>query len=169
MAEAREGVAQNVLNQKLSVQSNNQSVESILHKLEKLSDVRFLYNPQIFSANSTATISVKNESLDIVLDRLLKPLRVDYEMVGNKIILKKNMMLATISNLETRINTLTILGDQTIKGKITDENGQAIPGASIIIKGTTKGTTTDEKGEYSLVVAETATLIISSVGFNKRR
>jgi TonB-linked SusC/RagA family outer membrane protein len=168
MAEAREGVAQNVLNQKLSVQSNNQSVESILHKLEKLSDVRFLYNPQIFSANSTATISVKNESLDIVLDRLLKPLRVDYEMVGNKIILKKNMMLATISNLETRINTLTILGDQTIKGKITDENGQAIPGASIIIKGTTKGTTTDEKGEYSLVVAETATLIISSVGFNKK-
>ena len=65
MAEAREGVAQNVLNQKLSVQSNNQSVESILHKLEKLSDVRFLYNPQIFSANSTATISAKNESLDL--------------------------------------------------------------------------------------------------------
>jgi hypothetical protein len=58
-------------------------------------------------------------------------------MVGNKIILKKNMMLATISNLETRINTLTILGDQTIKGKI-DENGQAIPGASIIIKGLLK-------------------------------
>jgi hypothetical protein len=46
-----------------------------------------------------------------------------------------------------------MLGDQTIKGKI-DENGQAIPGASIIIKGTTKGTTTDEKGEFSIMAPE---------------
>ncbi|MDI9863395.1 TonB-dependent receptor [Flectobacillus sp. DC10W] len=168
IAEAREGVAQSALNQRLSVQSNNQSVVSILHKLEKLSDVRFMYNPQIFGGDATSSISVKNETLDNVLVHLLKPLRVDYEVVGNKIILKKNMMLSTISNLETRINTTIMLGDQTVKGKVVDENGQPIPGASVIIKGTTKGTTSDEKGEFSIVAPESGALIISSVGFNKK-
>jgi hypothetical protein len=39
-----------------------------------------------FSRLILLNISAKNETLDNVLDRLLKPLRVDYEMVGNKII-----------------------------------------------------------------------------------
>ncbi len=53
----------------------------------------------------------------------------------------------------------------SISGQITDENGEPLPGASIIEKGTSNGTTTDVDGNYSLTVPEGATLTISFVGY----
>lgn len=55
----------------------------------------------------------------------------------------------------------------TIKGKITEvANGNPLPGANIIIKGTTRGTITDIDGNYSIEANnENDTLVISSIGF----
>jgi len=53
--------------------------------------------------------------------------------------------------------------DITIKGKVTAlENNEAIPGVNIVLKGTTKGTNTDAKGEYTLVVPSANTTITFS-------
>ncbi len=54
---------------------------------------------------------------------------------------------------------------RTISGTITDESGVGLPGTSVIEKGTTNGTQTDFDGNYSINVAEGATLIISYLGF----
>ncbi|WAC09782.1 carboxypeptidase-like regulatory domain-containing protein [Dyadobacter pollutisoli] len=40
--------------------------------------------------------------------------------------------------------------DRQITGKVTDENGSGLPGANILIKGTTRGTNTDAEGAFSL-------------------
>ncbi|MEX2235295.1 MAG: TonB-dependent receptor [Cyclobacteriaceae bacterium] len=54
----------------------------------------------------------------------------------------------------------------TVSGKITSqENGETLPGANIIIKGSTEGTITDINGNYSLGVPAESTLVISSIGF----
>jgi TonB-dependent starch-binding outer membrane protein SusC len=53
----------------------------------------------------------------------------------------------------------------TISGKITDENGDALPGVNIIEKGTTKGTITDLNGAYSVVVSTGSTLSFSYLGY----
>lgn len=57
--------------------------------------------------------------------------------------------------------------EQKVSGKITDaEKGDALPGVSILIKGTQKGTTTDANGEYSIAVADSkAVLVFSIVGY----
>jgi TonB-linked SusC/RagA family outer membrane protein len=56
--------------------------------------------------------------------------------------------------------------DRSVKGKVTDENGEKIPGVSIVLKGTTTGTVTDAEGGYSLNVPDAGgTLTFSSVGF----
>ena len=53
-----------------------------------------------------------------------------------------------------------------VSGKVTDqENGEALPGVNIIEKGTTNGTVTDVEGNYSINVADNATLVFSSIGF----
>jgi TonB-linked SusC/RagA family outer membrane protein len=58
---------------------------------------------------------------------------------------------------------------RTITGKVTDEMGTPIPNASVVVKGTTLGTTTGNDGTFSLKVPETAkTLIISSVNYGTR-
>lgn len=53
----------------------------------------------------------------------------------------------------------------SVSGRITDEKGQPIPGATIIIKGTTTGTVSDEQGAYKLNVPPGSVLVVSSIGF----
>ena len=56
--------------------------------------------------------------------------------------------------------------ERTLSGKLTDENGEPLIGASVVIKGTTKGTITDINGDFQLVVDATATtLVISYIGY----
>lgn len=57
-------------------------------------------------------------------------------------------------------------GDVDISGTVTDENGEALPGATVIEKGTTNGTITDLDGNFKLTVGENAALSISFVGYN---
>ena len=66
------------------------------------------------------------------------------------------------------INTLTtskVSEDVTINGKVVDEKGSPIPGTAILVKGTSKGTSTDIDGNFSLEVAEDAVLVVSFLGF----
>jgi TonB-linked SusC/RagA family outer membrane protein len=61
--------------------------------------------------------------------------------------------------------SVTQTGNITVKGKIVDENGVPLPGATIIEKGTTKGTSSGLDGSFSLSVPSDATLIVSFIGY----
>ena len=54
--------------------------------------------------------------------------------------------------------------DRTITGMVTDDTGSSLPGASIVLKGTTTGTTTDIDGNYKISLSSGGTLIYSFVG-----
>ncbi len=57
--------------------------------------------------------------------------------------------------------------DRTITGKVSDERGELLPGVSILVKGTTTGTTTGADGHFSLIIPTGATtLVVSFVGKN---
>jgi hypothetical protein len=55
--------------------------------------------------------------------------------------------------------------DKTISGKIVDDTNSPLPGVSIVLKGTQRGTVTDGNGLYKLEVPDNATLIFSFVGY----
>jgi TonB-linked SusC/RagA family outer membrane protein len=62
-----------------------------------------------------------------------------------------------------------VAGAHTVTGKITSDNGEALPGVTIVVKGTTTGVTTDVEGNYTVSVPDdTSILVISSVGFRKQ-
>ncbi len=62
--------------------------------------------------------------------------------------------------------TATILGQTKITGTIVDETNQPLPGASVVVKGTSNGTSTDFDGKFSLKVkSNTGTLVISFIGY----
>ncbi len=58
-----------------------------------------------------------------------------------------------------------VIDQQDIEGTVTDENGEGLPGASIVEKGTSNGTITDVDGSFRLSVSENATLLVSFVGY----
>ncbi|GAB3911426.1 TonB-dependent receptor [Larkinella knui] len=66
-------------------------------------------------------------------------------------------------------SSLAAVVDESISGKITDEKGEGLPGVSLIVKGTTRGTTTDNNGQYKLTVPDgKAVLIVSFVGYQRQ-
>ena len=61
-----------------------------------------------------------------------------------------------------------IYAQTSVNGTVTDENGEALPGATVVEKGTTNGTVTDVEGRYRLSVSNgSATLVISFVGYTR--
>jgi TonB-linked SusC/RagA family outer membrane protein len=165
MAYAGDVVAQNLLNRKISLQVDEQEVKTVLRQLEKQADVRFMYSPQVVPANRKVSLNVTNQSLADVLTSLLKPLNVSYEVKGKQILLDK---APETGQLELRTKTVTLEAlARTITGTVTDfENKQPIPGVTVVVKGTTKGTATDGSGVYSLRVDDAdQTLVFSFVGY----
>jgi TonB-linked SusC/RagA family outer membrane protein len=78
--------------------------------------------------------------------------------------MRKNLLL--IFFLCSVLSVRVFAQEKSISGKVTDEQGSPIPGASISVKGTTKGTTTTAEGTYSLSVPSGAKLLFSYIGFN---
>ena len=77
----------------------------------------------------------------------------------------KNLYLSLIFII---INYGGFAQNYSINGKITDEDGNGLPGATIIIKGTTTGTISDINGDFSLFAFEDTTLIISFSGYKRQ-
>lgn len=168
IAQAYDINAQEVLERRVSLQFSNVGVESILKKIERSSDVQFMYNHQIFDPSRRLTLKIENERLEEVLHKVLTPLMIEYEVTGKRIILKKIIKSTLeIPLREQDINAAAESILQTITGKVTDsEKGDGLPGVSIAIKGTHRGTTTDVNGNYSITVPnENSTLIFSFVGY----
>ncbi|MGV3638936.1 MAG: SusC/RagA family TonB-linked outer membrane protein [Adhaeribacter sp.] len=66
------------------------------------------------------------------------------------------------------LSVVKALADITIVGSVTSSDGEALPGVTILVKGTSRGTVTDASGRYSLVVPQDAVLEVSFIGFAKK-
>ena len=64
------------------------------------------------------------------------------------------------------VTTSAFAQNITVKGKVTDaQTNEGIPGANVVVKGTTNGTITDPDGNYTLSVPSDATLEFSFIGY----
>jgi TonB-dependent starch-binding outer membrane protein SusC len=77
-------------------------------------------------------------------------------------------LTAVVALLMTLSVQLASAQDNAVSGKVTDSNGSSLPGVSISIKGTTRGTTSGADGSYRLNAPPTATLVFSFVGFQNQ-
>jgi hypothetical protein len=171
MTYARTGLAQEMLNRKVSIEAENTELKTVLNKISKSTRVRFSYVVGVVS-NRKVSISVKNERLEEVLVRLLTPLRISYSVTDDFIILNKEPAPEPVKTgahgMDASQSTeyIAVVSERSVFGQVQAENGEKLPGVNITIKGTTTGTSTDANGHYSLVVPmDNAVLVFSFVGF----
>src|SRR5690606_36255278 len=97
------------------------------------------------------------------LERLLNNTTFTFRQEGKTIILIEKTTPETLDHGSILNENVT---EKKIRGKVTDDNGEGLPGVSILIKGTQQGTITDENGNYELSVSDSeAILIFSFVGY----
>jgi TonB-linked SusC/RagA family outer membrane protein len=153
---------QRVLDQKVTLRVSNVEVDKVLEKIESVTKIKFMYNPQIFN-NQKGSFKFQDESLADVLGKLLSPYNVTYEVVQDRIILKREQ-----NTIEAKPSTKEA-PKKNVAGTVTDETGTGLPGVSILIKGTQRGTSTNADGKYTLDIPDeeltTAILSFSFVGY----
>ncbi|TAF96846.1 MAG: SusC/RagA family TonB-linked outer membrane protein [Runella sp.] len=137
--------------------------------MEKQADVKFTYRPKLITTSQKLSLNVVNEALSQVLDKVLNPLKIKYKVIGNQIILSRlassaNNIIEEKEGLSPNVEAL--MAELQVVGTVTDDKGVGIPGVSVFVKGTQRGTSTDQNGKFSLSVADNkALLVFSSVGF----
>ncbi|MBW3130198.1 TonB-dependent receptor [Hymenobacter profundi] len=74
----------------------------------------------------------------------------------------------TIDNANDFIVSVPLRADVPVSGKVLDSKGGVLPGVSVVVKGTTTGTSTDGNGAFTLVVPENSVLVFSFVGYTRQ-
>lgn len=142
-------------NARVSINKNNSQLEEILNEIESQTDYLFIYNNQV-DVNRKVSVKAKTKPVSEVLDNLFKNAGVEYEMEGTHIILSsKSRDAIAAAQLQTHVLT----------GRIVDNNGEAIIGANVVVKGTTNGTVTDIDGNFSIEADPNSVLNISYIGY----
>ena len=131
-------------------------VSDVLNKIEDESEFFFLFNKKLLDVERQVNVDVKNENIGKILSEIFEKTNVTYFVKDRQIILTTEAVIAESD-----------MGQQATKvtGKVTDQTGVSVPGASVTVKGTTIGVVTDLDGKYSLTnIPENATLQFSFVG-----
>lgn len=141
----------------LKMRLQNVAVEEVFEEIKKQSEFDFFYNADLLKGLPKLDLKVKNVGVTEILEEII-PDHLMYEIVDNTIIIKKNP--------NYRPEILNNQLDLSVSGRVTDEEGLAIPGVNVIIKGTTMGTITDIEGRYVLAaVPDDAILVFSFIGY----
>lgn len=156
--------------QKVSLRGKNVLLAAVFSNIRQQTGYVFIYSDKDMARAKPVSLSVKDVSIKIVLDEVLKNQPLTYEIQAKTVFISAK----TISNVELKPAGNILLSPPLppsidIRGRVTDSAGNPIPNANIQIKGTSKGIVTNEKGEFSLKgVSNTATLVISFVGYVSR-
>ncbi|MDD4193370.1 MAG: carboxypeptidase-like regulatory domain-containing protein, partial [Mangrovibacterium sp.] len=142
-------------NTKLSLSTKNSTIVDLIRDIEARSKFVFLYQAGDLNLDKRINADFKNATIHEILDVVLKDEGVSYEVFDRQILITK----------EASAFNRVMQQPRNLSGVVTDKTGQAIPGASIIIKGTTNGTITNVEGRYILSnVTGDAILQFSFVG-----
>lgn len=132
--------------------------------IKRQTGLGIMYNAQKINLDKNEKVSVdfKNEKLENVLDQLFKDRGIKWDYIGSLILLKPVPPAPPIS--VTNDNDTTRL--MNVMGTITDTLGNPMIGATILVKGSTKGSNTDNLGRFVLSsIAENAVLVVSYTGY----
>lgn len=148
---------------RFSFELNNTSVEKVFQYIEDNSEFILLYNEKYIDVDRKISVDVKDETVETILDQVLDGSGNLFKIYDRQIVILENEN----SEIPSIIQDSPILQQpkREVKGVISDENGEGLPGVNILIKGTTKGTTSDMNGNYSLNVSDGDVLVVSFIGY----
>ncbi|WP_207436040.1 SusC/RagA family TonB-linked outer membrane protein [Sabulibacter ruber] len=142
---------------KLNIQSP--TVENLFQAIEKQTRFKFSYRSDL-NLRQTVTLSKTETDLESLLQSVSQQAKFNFKQIDY-----------TIGVSERRVARPSAqkLKDITIRGKVTDEKGVALPGATVAVEGTAKGSLTDVDGNYILDADSDAVLVVSYLGYLTQR
>ena len=136
---------------KITLELKNVSLEQVLWEIQKKTDFVFMYGTDDIQSVKNLTVREKNKAVDEILQHCLLNTDLRYEISGNAVVIRR----------------LARQNGVLITGRVTDKTGTALPGVTIVLKGTALGVATDAEGMYRLQLPDnikSPVLLFSFVG-----
>ena len=141
--------------QKVSLDFKNERVEKVLASIKSQTGMNLVFSDQLVDVNRKVTMQLKDVTLKEALTRLLSGTNLTFEIRNNKIYFIEKK---TVSQPGSRKKRVT--------GVVKDVMGEPLIGANVVEKGrSTNGVITDFNGKFTLEVDESASLVVSYIGY----
>jgi len=145
----------------VTLRERNTQLEEVLKKIRSQTGYAFIFDADLVESATPITVTLKDASLDQALKAVFKDQSLMYKVVDKNIVLQRKKLPEVTSEKSPRSQKL-------VKGRVTDENNLPLP--QILIHELTSQikTTSDSKGEYSILVPDRGSLSFSGKGFNEQ-
>jgi TonB-linked SusC/RagA family outer membrane protein len=168
--QARPTSAQNLLERIVTIHLDQTNIGTFLSTLERSTGVDFVYSSKAIGAQRKLSVHQINQKLSVVLETTLRPMNIGFRLVDGSILLHKTMDEVAPSAPDDAMiqGTAPLLTppDRTITGTVVDEKGEGLPGVSVVVKGTQRGTASSSNGAFSISVnSDAEVLVFSFVGY----
>lgn len=145
--------------QKVSLSEQNVSLEKIFSRIKKQTGYTFIYTRAVLQKAHAVSLSFTDAPFTTVMDSAFSGQPLTWTLFNNMIVIREKPAVAVLPVAEQSVAV-------TITGKVTDEKGEALIGASIHEKGTQNNTVSREDGSFSLNVSgPSVTLVVSFIGY----
>ena len=152
-----------VYSQQVTLKGQRVKIKDALRSVTKQTGYGFLYNSRMLDVESSIAIDLNNAPLSKAMEEILDAKGLTYKIEEKTIVLLQKP--ANNSGYVSLIRQEGII----IKGKITDENGKPLVGATVQVEGQKLGCTCGNNGEFELKVPkEGVNLVVSFVGYEKK-
>ena len=145
---------------KVTLSLHNDPIEAAFAKIERLTNFTFIYREHIINREKRLTLENDDESLADLLRKIAQSTDLRFRRIDETIHVNKNVKGTY------KVSEVFDLPDPPVRGRVVEEgSGNPIPGVNILIQGTSRGTSTDLDGYYSLEAPEDAILVVSFIGY----
>ena len=141
--------------QKVSLDFKNERVEKVLASIKSQTGMSLVFSDQLVDVNRKVTMQLKDVTLKEALTRLLSGTDLTFEIRNNKIYFIEKKAVSRPGSKKKRVT-----------GVVKDVMGEPLIGANVVEKGrSTNGVITDFNGKFTLEVDESASLVVSYIGY----
>ncbi|RFS25148.1 SusC/RagA family TonB-linked outer membrane protein [Chitinophaga silvatica] len=147
--------------QAISIKGKNLALYDVFNSINRQTGFEFIYDEKLFQQVAPINLNMLEASLTEVLNACLNKRLFQYTIVDKTIVISPKGIANSMIDILEQTNP--------VHGKISNTAGEALPGVSILIKGTNRGTVTDDKGLFSITANPGDVLLISMVGYESKQ
>ncbi|MDR2472980.1 MAG: carboxypeptidase-like regulatory domain-containing protein, partial [Tannerella sp.] len=147
----------------LTVEMHNKTVKEVIRQIETVSEYVFFYSGKDVDKNRRVTVKAIDLPVEKVLEQLFAGTDNSYRIDGRQIFITRNST-KTLQAPQQRPDRAQP-ARKTVTGVVSDETGEPLAGAAVIVKGSPRGVTADSDGTFSIEVSPDDILEMSYIGY----
>ena len=150
--------ARSLAQQRITMQLGETGLKAVFKEISRQTIKTVIYNDDLLKFDGKVRADFIDVELEEVLKQVLKDQRMSYKFMDDYIlIVRQKDVPQTVSEI-------------TLKGTVVDQTGAALPGVTVLVKGTTLGTSTNIEGKFSLQLPETQNMVLvfSMIGMKSK-